>query len=345
MERWRPFRTDSSKWSEHNFYKRGDPICTMKKYPKIRRIGHAENGGIVDHGQLVVKEKLDGASFRYMQEAHLDEEHHTPGRKLVFGSRNVVYKNEKDIDKNFTHAVEYVRENLKFDVILEAEVEYGSIVVYGEAMHPHTLEYDWENTPSFVGFDIWSVDQQQFLPWSEAQEIIDAMGLPTIPTIYKGPAETFMKEYDISQLFEGGDITSAYRNGLPEGVVIRNEDTGRTAKVRTQQFKEAHTGQTATDPDDYEPSDAQALARKFTTEARVIKMIHKYEDRGETIEMSIMESLWAEVFEDIIEEEYETIFLGNHEIDTKEFRSEVASITASVLESYLARPEGSVLNQ
>jgi len=315
----------------------------MKKYPKVRRIGHRENGGMLDQGHLVMKEKLDGGNFSIRREAHLDKEYHTDNRELVFASRNVLYKNEKDIDKNFTHAVEYVRENVNFDTVLEAEVEYGPIVVYGEAMHPHTLEYDWENTPSFVGFDIWSVDQQQFLPWSEAQEIIDAMGLPAVPTIYEGTAEQFTAAYDINNLFD--DIGSAYRNGLPEGVVIRNEDTGQTAKVRTQQFKEAHTGQTATDPDDYKPSDAQALARKFTTEARVIKMIHKYEDRGETIEMSIMENLWGEVFEDIIEEEYETIFLGNHTIDTKEFRSEVASITANVLESYMARPEGSVLNQ
>ena len=61
--------------------------------------------------------------------------------------------------------------------------------------------------------------------------------------------------------------------------------------------------------------------------------------------MSLMEDLWREVFDDIIEEEYQTIFLGNHEIDTKEFRSEVASITANVLESYLERPQGSVLNE
>lgn len=53
----------------------------------------------------------------------------------------------------------------------------------------------------------------------------------------------------------------------------------------------------------------------------------------------------SDVFDDIITEEYDDIFLGNHVIDTKEFRSEVASITADVLQQYLNRPQGSVLNQ
>lgn len=318
-------------------------IMNFKKYPKIRRIGHEDNSGILEDGHIVVKEKLDGANFRFLREHHLDPSYRNREQELVFGSRNVEYKNEKDIDKNFEHAVEYVREEADLNGFLKAETKWGPLVVFGEAMHPHTLEYDWDDTPSFIGFDVYAVQPDTFLSWKEAEDIIERMGLPTTPLVYEGPAAVFKERYGLDEWSE--KVSSAYRDGLPEGVVIRNEDTGQTAKLRTQQFKEAHKTQSVTDPDDYEPSDSEVLARKFTTEARVLKIIHKYEDWGRTIEMSLMEDLWETVFDDIIMEEHKTIFLGNYEIDTKEFRSEVASITADVLETYLERPQGSVLNE
>lgn len=318
-------------------------IMNFKKYPKIRRIGHEDNSGILEDGHVVVKEKLDGANFRFLREHHLDPDYGSQGRELVFGSRNVEYKNEKDIDKNFEHAVEYVREEADLDGLLKAETKWGPLVVFGEAMHPHTLEYDWDNTPSFIGFDVYAVRPGAFLDWEGARSIIERMGLPTAPLVYEGPAAVFKEKYGLDEWSE--KVSSAYRDGLPEGIVIRNEDREQTAKLRTQQFKEAHGTQSVTDPDDYEPDDSVVLARRFTTEARVLKMIHKYKNQGHTIEMSLMDGLWRDVFEDIIEEEFGTIFLGNYELNTKDFRSEVASITADVLETYLERPQGSVLNE
>jgi hypothetical protein len=117
------------------------------------------------------------------------------------------------------------------------------------------------------------------------------------------------------------------------------------AKVRCEKFKEMHGASKGKTPEEYEPEDAAVLAHQFATEARIMKMIHKYDDRGKDVGMHVMEELWRDVFDDIIEEEYETIFLGNHTLDTKEFRSEVASRTADVLQQYLSRPDGSVLNE
>jgi len=183
-------------------------MTELKKYPSISRIGHEDNNGILEDGHLVVKEKMDGANFRFTYYPEED--------RIVFGSRNIEY-------------------------------------------------------------------------WNDGNQFI----------------------------------------------------TDRERRW----FKEMHSTQSVSDPDEYEPSDAEVLARKFTTEARVLKLIHKYENRGRTIEMPIMEDLWEDVFEDIIEEEFKSIFLGKHTIDTKEFRSEVAGITADVLQSYLERPDDSVLNQ
>jgi len=295
----------------------------MKKYPKIKRIGDSENNGILEQGHLYVQEKLDGANFRFTY--NQEEE------RLVFGSRNVEYWNEKDIDSAFEHAVEYVRQKSTPENV----GSISNLVFFGESMHPHTLDYDWENTPSFIGFDVYDEENSEFLLPSEAELAFNLLGLKTAPVVYDGIAEDYNPEVPESD----------YRNGLAEGVVIKNTKTGQKAKLRSKEFKEKHISQSVTDPDEYQPDDSIILARQFTTEARVLKMIHKYEDSGRDIEMSIMEDLWHDVFEDIIEEEFDTIFLGNYQIDTKDFRSEVASLTADVLQTYLNRPEGSVLNQ
>lgn len=318
----------------------------MKKYPKIRRLGHDENAGILaGQGRLVVQEKLDGANFRFMLDRHLDPEHQTDDRDLVFGSRNVVYKNETDTDSNFDHAIEHVREHVSIDALEAAEDRWDSpLVFFGEAMHPHTLEYDWEAVPSFLGFDVYAVAEGEFLPWGATKGLFGDIGLDTVPVIHWGAASEFRD----SGLYDDGDIEvpeSVYRDGVAEGIVFTNEAAGQRAKFRSQAFKERHRGSDPTQDDGEVDSDAVALANEFATEARIRKWIHKYEDRDRTIEMAVMEDLWRDVFDDIIEEEYDTIFLGNHTIDTKRFRSEVASNTATVLEAYLRRPDGSVLNQ
>lgn len=343
-------------------------MAELKSYPSIKRLGHDSNSGILDGGHVVMKEKMDGANFRFTYYPEED--------RIVFGSRNIEYWNDgnqeitdsdrrwfkinsylnkipftkqrkvepqDDVDSTFDHAIEFVREQVDVSAIKHYEQMLGPLVFYGEAMHPHTLEYDWDNTPRVIGFDVYSIEHEEFLEWSASEKIFNEMCLPTVPTVYEG--EITEAPADLTW---DGDIAipdSQYRDGTPEGIVIRNEDTDQTAKYRTDKFKEMHKSQSATNSDDYEPSDGEMLAQQFATEARVLKMIHKYEDRGIGVEMSVMEELWRDVFDDIVDEEYETIFLGNYTIDTKDFRSEVASITADVLQRYLARPDESVLNE
>ena len=319
------------------------------QYNKVHRIDKKQNHGILENGVILIQEKMDGANFRFTLENNIEEEYHTEGRELVFGSRRVTYKNEKDVDKSFIHAIEYIRENIDTEQLKEIQEQYdGKLVVYGEAMHKHTLEYGepqqtqnsttWRGVPNFLGFDIHHVteDGVEHLDYHETDAIFDSINIPTVPEIYYGMAEDLPDD-----LHANGGIEfpqSEYRDGLPEGVVIKNEKTGQIAKIRTEKFKEKHGSQSVTNPDTYEPSDSVVLARQYATQARILKIIHKYEDRGKSVDnMGVMEDLWRSVFDDIISEEYDTIFLENHTIDTKEFRSEIASNTASVLQQYLDR--------
>lgn len=319
------------------------------QYSKIHRIDKKQNSGILEGGTILIQEKMDGANFRFTLEENIEEEYHTEGRDIIFGSRRVAYKNEKDVDKSFTHAIEHVRERIDTEKLKEIQSQYdGNLVIYGEAMHKHTLKYGepqqtqngvtWKDVPNFLGFDILCVNEDgiERLYHNETDLIFNSINILTVPEIYYGVAEDLPDD-----LHADGGVefpNSEYRDGLPEGIVIKNEKTGQVAKIRTEKFKEKHGSQSVTDGGTYEPSDSVILAQQYATEARIRKIIHKYEDRGKSVDnMGVMEDLWQSVFDDIISEEYDTIFLENHTIDTKEFRSEVASNTASVLQQYLER--------
>lgn len=307
----------------------------MKKFPKIKRLGHTENNGLLESNNehITVQEKLDGANFRFTLEQNLDEEYHTEDRELVFGSRNVEYKNERDTDDTFQHAIDYVRENVDIPRLEYLQANCGELTVFGEAMHSHTIDYDWVNTPSFIGYSIHS-KTNGFIDALRSIKFIDFIGLPTTRI---HPVDVVMDGFDCPE--------SAFYDGPAEGVVVKNDETGQVAKVRSKEFKEMHGASHGKTPEEYEPADSVVLAHQFATEARILKMIHKYNDRGVDVNMSVMEDLWRDVFDDIIEEEYDTIFLGDHTINTKDFRSEVASNTATVLQQYLNRPSDSVLNE
>jgi hypothetical protein len=308
----------------------------MIKFPSVDRIGQRSNDGIFesDDKHLHVQEKLDGANFRFTLDDNLDLEYQEDNRVIAFGSRNVFWKNESDVASTFKHAVEYVRREVDIRSLKCIEREHGPLTYFGEAMHSHTIDYDWDSTPSFIGFAIYSEDLGEFLSPSFAEQFYSQLGLPT-PN--RHPIDVVKDGFDCPQ--------SEFYDGPAEGVVIWNTETEQIAKVRGTEFKEAHGTQSAVNDDSYEPSDAKNLANSFATEMRILKMIHKYRDRGREIKMEIMKDLWQDVFEDIIQEEYETIFLNNYEINTKEFRSEVAGNTATVLEQYLNRPDDSVLNK
>lgn len=301
----------------------------MRKYPKIHRLGHDESQGVLEAPRLTIHEKMDGANFRFQNAK--DVEGVESDEPLIFGSRNVVYTNEKDQDKNFRHAIDHVLENIDPGELALIRELYGPVVFYGEAMHKHTLDYEWDDTPSFLGFDVWSVEQQRFISWPEASTMFENLGLATVPTV-----ELFADDVDADI-----DIPeSVYRDGKAEGVVLKDYENQQFAKVRSDEFLGKHKqqmGQTA-DGERREPRDTIKVANKLLSQDRwVEKQIHRYENEGRTIEMGIMEDLWRDVFEDIIEEEYATIFLGEWTIDTKDFRSHIASHTADELRRYMAR--------
>lgn len=303
----------------------------MKKYPKLRYPGEKETEGLFAEGTVYAQEKLDGANFRFMLEEHLDEEYHTEDRDFVFGSRNVVFKNPKDENKQFSHAIEYVRENIKprWIQLLEDGVDQP-VVLFGEAMHPHTLEYDWDDAPSVVLFDIWKCEDEEWLHPNQVRAACQVMEFPHAP---------FVDVLDCEELdgYEFEAPQSAYGDVKAEGLALKNPDTGVRGKWVREDFKESakETFGKAKKHQDY---GAEKLSYQYITNQRIRKNAHKLIDEGEWdgLQMEMMEDLPEKVIRDMAEEEAGNVFMEeNWEIDTAEFRSITSSRCAKVLKKMI----------
>lgn len=303
----------------------------MKRYPKLRYPGEPETEGLFADGTVYAQEKLDGANFRFMLEEHLDEQFHTEDRDFVFGSRNVVYKNGKDESKQFSHAIEYVRENIEpsWIQLLEAGVDQP-IVLFGEAMHPHTLEYDWDAAPSVVLFDVWQVEDEEWLHPEKVAVACQMMEFPHAPIVEKIDCED-LDGYE----FEAP--RSAFGDVKAEGLALKNPDTGVRGKWVREDFKEK-AKETFGKSKGQQESGAERLSYQYITNQRIRKNAHKLVDEGEWdgLQMEMMEDLPEAVIRDMADEEGGNIFMEeNWEVDIADFRSMTSSRCAKVLKKMI----------
>lgn len=287
----------------------------MKRYPKLRPPGEEETRGLFADGTIVIQEKLDGANFRFTWE---------PGEGFTFGSRRT--EGEGLNREQFEDAIEYIEENANESYLKTQYEDFGKLVYFGECMNPHTISYDWEATPDFLGFDIWSEDAQQFLTTMQVEGVFDDLGLPTAPIVATVNADNW-ENYD----FECPE--SEYYDGLAEGVVFKNHSTSTYGKFVRDDFKEKNKQKFGKSKKEQE-SGAEKLAYQYITEARIEKTAYKLRDEGEydDLKMEMMRDLPEAVIRDMAEEEAGNLFMDeNWEVDIPGFRSTVSSRCAAVL--------------
>lgn len=318
----------------------------MIKYPKIKRIGHRSTEGVLNDGtELLITEKLDGNNFRWT----FDEEY----SKLVFGSRNVEFRKEggepmfpehSGFGSQFRDAAEYVIDalspmELNEDVrIIVGAIEYylKDIIFFGENMVKHTLDYPFGKMPQWLCFDIYHAEDERWIQNHEVEEICRAIGLAKVPTVsVKKPVAEFKEMFDAENPDSVIPDKSNFREGKPEGVVIKNRDNGLRAKILTEEFKERHRSgkDKASHGEEHLPGDNTIeFVNMYATDARIRKHIKKLTvDEDKELEMALMEELPMRVVEDIFEEEYEEIVRINKTVDLKTFRSKVAKKCVSLL--------------
>lgn len=296
----------------------------VKKYPKLSYPDDEETHGLFAHGTVIIQEKLDGANFRFTYD---------PEDGFTFGSRNM-WGDEMERDQ-FAEAIEFVRERADEDALRRQHEKHGRLIYFGEAMNPHTISYDWESIPDFLGFDVWSVEDQQFVDTSRMYGLFEyQVGLPTVPEIDVVDAENF----DISS-FEAPE--SEYAEGKAEGVVFKNHDTRTYAKFVRDDFKEKHYKKFGK-PKKYQKSGAEKLSYQYITRARIEKAVHRLIDEGEwdEMQMEMMCDLPEAVIRDMAKEEAGNAFMEeNWEVDLHDFRSTTSSRCAEVLRQMIDKKQ------
>jgi len=305
----------------------------MRKYPKIRYPTDDEAEGVFASGDVIIQEKLDGGNFRFTHEDNLDEEYQTSDRDIVFGSRNVEYKHLRDESNQFSHPMRYIRNAVDPSAMLDLQAEHGgALTFFGEAMVPHTLEYDWEETPGFVGFDVYHEANERWLTHAELERAFEAIGLPTTPVIDIVSAEAW-DDYDL----DVGE--SAFGEVTAEGVTFKNYDTQVFAKFVRDDFKEKNK-KTFGASKKQQATGAEKLSYQYITNARIEKTAHKLVDEGDwdSLKMPMMEELPEAVIRDMAEEEAGNIFMDeNWEVDIGQFRSITSSRCANVLNQMIQK--------
>lgn len=279
----------------------------MKAYPSIPRVANAPDR-LFDSGHLWLLEKVDGANFRFqLQESGL----------IRFGDRSRVYDDPDAVPEPYQHAVRHVRETLERDALRNAVDDVADVVFFGEAMHRHTIEYDWEHTPSFLGVDVWSAEAGAFRPPDAVEGIFEGIGLEPVNAVKR---ELHTRDFD-PNLYTIPE--SAWYDGPAEGVVIRNK-RGDRAKLLHPDFREVDE----TIPVD---SSAEELATKYATRRRLEKLASKLEDRGQPVTFEI---LYERVLEDIVREEHKQLYHVDGSLEMGAFRSEVGALTREFLEEW-----------
>ncbi|WP_439026734.1 RNA ligase family protein [Haloarchaeobius sp. DT45] len=298
----------------------------MKRYPRIRRVGHPDVDDVFDRGELVVCEKLDGNNFRFRCTAEDD---------LQFGSRTTKLGTDPDgIGGQFDAVTDYLAETVDREALAALVAEHGDLVFFGDNMVEHTLEYDWESVPQFLGFDVWLAAEERFASFERAAALFETVGLQTVPVVDRLPAEEFAAEYGT------GDPSyevpaSQYHDGRAEGVVIRNETTHQRVKLVSEAFRERHKKPTDDEPE----CDEERLVERYCTAGRVRKTAHRLVDEGEwgELQMRMMEDLPMAVVEDVFAEEHTEILRTDWELDMPTLRNRVSKRCAGKLEEMVLR--------
>ena len=259
----------------------------MKTLDKIFAEGKNACNTFLPDEMVYIEEKVDGANFRVWRD-ETDE--------LRFGSRTVEFLPESDPNCGygaFTGAVEFIKS-------LDTSKLVKGYIYFFEAMHKHTINYNWETTPRAILFDLYNIEDDIY----EHRVNFDAY-VPKeiiIPCIYEGRYEDFNGEVPMSK----------YYNGLAEGYVIKPSNSLITtrdvhgnihrAKVVRKEFKEENKA-TFGSTDNKEAK----FVNQFVNDARIEKHLHKIADTIGPFELKYIGALVHNIIEDIVTEEFKKV--------------------------------------
>lgn len=188
----------------------------MHTHPPLKSLDAAP-GALFD-GHLWIMELIDGLAFRFrMQESGL----------LEFGGPDRVFESDR-VPLEYRHAVRMVQDRFERDRFRDAVETVDAVTFLAVAVGAGETPYDWAQTPSVFGTDVWNDDTGEYLSIDTARRVFKRVEIPPINTIAR---EVRGRDFDPDTY----DIPlSEWRDGPAVGVVLRDK-TGSRAALRSGQ--------------------------------------------------------------------------------------------------------------
>jgi len=300
-------------------------ILTFEKYPKIytfykypyecKELRYNEESirKLLQNpeAKMVVQEKIDGANFRFKINKN---------GNIIFGSRRRTLGEENvkkitEISGNWHKCIEYIKEVLskKFgEHVTEKLKIFAGFTFYGECCVPHTIKYNWDKIPPFIGFDIRYPDGS-WMDYISAITTFTGLGFKFVPIIKMVTVEEAMN-------WTKNDVPkSVYYDGKAEGVVFKNYEFGIFTKFITDDFRERNKEVFGNSPK-HVIDESEKFIAKYVTNDRIEHVIYKLMDEGYEIknekfhglDIKMMAVLPKQFTEDLFKEEWHGILFGNY---------------------------------
>jgi hypothetical protein len=276
----------------------------MYPYPSIPRLADAP-ADLFKTGHLWLLEHLVGDHLRFRLE---------PSGRLRFGDRTRVFDAD-DVPTAYEHAVSHVRERLDRDRLRAAVDDPSSVVFYAEAMHSAGVAYDWDRTPSVLGFDVWSADREQFRPPDATEQIFERLGLHPVNAVEK---ERHARDFDPSS-YEFPE--SAWYDGPVPGVVIRNKRGGRAVLANPAVDCDREVTPVTGTPEE--------VARELAPDARFARLSSRLADEGRPV---TFQSLYEVTLKTVVRAHHDRLTHSQSSVDLGAFRGALAARTRAYIE-------------
>ena len=308
-----------------------ESITEFEKYHKIKILGDEDNEGIFHNldDDIIIEEKIDGGNFRFMFK----------GTELILGSHTRELDDDNPNCKTFRRCMEFVNEQIFSNIDITELKNYEGLIFYGECCIKHTMDYDWEKIPPYLGFDVKNMDTGKYLDYDMKLKLFQELGLPTVPLIKSCKAK------DIVAMTDDNVPISVYASPSAtdtqaEGVVMKNYKEQKFAKFVREKFKETNRAVFGMSKKSArQEGDSELLIATYCTNARLDKIIFKLIDEGYKLEMPLMHILPKRVMEDIYEENWKEICWSNWSINFKTLRQKIPKRCMAVLKQMITNQE------
>lgn len=262
----------------------------MKAHPSTPSVENAPTE-LFESGHLWIREQVDGGRLRFRV---------TETGRIVFGDDDRVYERENPPEP-YRHAVRYVRETLDRGALRDGTTDPSAFVFFGRATYRRRIDYDWDRLPPFLGYDVWSTDEERVLPPDVTEQAYDRLGLQAVNAFDRErPARQFSL-----QTYETPD--SAWHDGPALGVVFQNKRGLRAA------WSNPEVGDCSVSID----ADAETLADRWASDERIESLVDELGDRNQTRDH---ERVRTRLYERLVRERYAQLYHGSPPIDRRAFR-------------------------